>query len=284
MVYNFALPPLVLNTFYTGDTTKLSEWAANLEPVSELTTFFNFLDSHDGVGIMAVKNILSDEEINFLIQRAREHGAHISYKTDKDGEEVPYEINITWFSALCKDDNAEDIDFQVKKFIASRAIALILQGVPGIYLHSFFGTKNDLEQMINADAKRKINRTIVNYNTLVDELDNPDTLIAKISDNMKDIISIRTMQRAFHPNGAQNILKIRPEIFAVLRTSPQKEQQILSLINVTDAQCHISIPMDTIHIFKQEWCNLIDQKKYTFKEENISLTLEPYDVVWLEPQ
>ncbi len=284
MVYNFALPPLVLNTFYTGDTTKLSEWAANLEPVSELTTFFNFLDSHDGVGVMAVKNILSDEEINFLIQRAREHGAHISYKTDKDGEEAPYEINITWFSALCKEDDAEDMDFQVKKFIASRAIALALQGVPGIYLHSFFGTKNDLEQLINADAKRMINRTIVDYNTLVDELDNPDTLIAKISDNMKDIISIRTMQRAFHPNGEQNILEIRPEIFAVLRTSPQKDQQILSLINVTDAQCHISIPMETIHIFKQEWCNLIDQKKYTFKEENISLTLEPYDVVWLEPQ
>ncbi len=284
MVYNFALPPLVLNTFYTGDTTRLSEWAANLEPVSELTTFFNFLDSHDGVGVMAVKNILSDEEINFLIQRAREHGAHISYKTDKDGEEAPYEINITWFSALCKEDDAEDMDFQVKKFIASRAIALALQGVPGIYLHSFFGTKNDLEHLINADAKRMINRTIINYNTLVDELDNPDTLIAKISDNMKDIISIRIMQRAFHPNGAQNILKIRPEIFAVLRTSPQKDQQILSLINVTDAQCHISIPMETIHILKQEWCNLIDQKKYTFKEENISLTLEPYDVVWLEPQ
>jgi len=284
MVYNFALPPLVLNTFYTGDTTRLSEWAANLEPVSELTTFFNFLDSHDGVGVMAVKNILSDEEINFLVQRAREHGAHISYKTDKEGEESPYEINITWFSALCKEDDAEDMDFQVKKFIASRAIALALQGVPGIYLHSFFGTKNDLEQMINEDAKRKINRTIVNYNTLVDELDNSDTLIAKISDNMKDIISIRIMQKAFHPNGAQNILKIRPEIFAVLRTSPQKDQQILSLINVTDAQCHISIPMETIHIFKQEWCNLIDQKEYTFKEENISLTLEPYDVVWLEPQ
>jgi sucrose phosphorylase len=284
MVYNFALPPLVLNTFYTGDTTRLSEWATNLEPVSELTTFFNFLDSHDGIGVMAVKNILSDEEINFLVQRAQEHGAHISYKTDKDGEKVPYEINITWFSALCKEDDAEDMDFQVKKFIASRTIALVLQGVPGIYLHSFFGTKNDLEHLINADAKRKINRTIVNYNTLVDELDNPDTLIAKISDNMKDIISLRTMQRAFHPNGAQNILKIRQEIFAVLRTSPQKDQQILSLINVTDAQCHISIPMETIHIFKQEWCNLIDQKEYAFKEENISLTLEPYDVVWLEPQ
>ena len=284
MVYNFALPPLVLHTFYTGDTTRLSDWATNLEHVSELTTYFNFLDSHDGVGVAAVKDILPDEEINFLIQKAREHGAHISYKTDKEGEEVPYELNTTWFSALNKEDDTVDVDIQINKFIASRAIALVLQGVPGIYLHGFFGTKNDLNLMINADAKRNINRTIVNYTTLVDALDNPDTLIAKIIDSMKDIISIRTMQKAFHPNGAQSIFKIKPEIFTLLRTSPQKDQQILSLINVTADQCHLSIPMETINIFNKEWYSLIDQKKHTFREEVISLTLEPYDVVWLEPQ
>ena len=284
MVYNFALPPLTLYTFYTGDTTRLSDWATNLKPVSELTTYFNFLDSHDGVGVMAVKDILPDEEINFLIEKAREHGAYISYKTDKDGDEVPYELNITWFSALCKEEDTVDVDIQIRKFIASRAIALVLQGVPGIYLHGFFGTKNDLNQMINVDAKRDINRTIVNYTSLVDALDDPDTLIAKISDNMKDIISIRTMQKAFHPNGAQSILKIKPEIFSLLRTSPQKDQQILSLINVTCDQCRISIPMETINIFNKEWYSLIDQKKYTFTEGILSLTLEPYDVVWLEPQ
>ena len=284
MVYNFALPPLVLYTFYTEDTTRLADWATNLEPASEFTTYFNFLDSHDGVGVMAVKDILSDEEINLLIQKAGEHGAHISYKTDKEGKEVPYEINITWFSALCKEDDTINVDIQIKKFIASRAIALVLQGVPGIYLHAFFGTKNDLKLMINADVKRNINRTIVNYTSLVDALDNPDTLIAKIIDNMKDIISIRTMKKAFHPNGAQNILKIKPEIFTVLRTSPQKDHHILSLINVTLDPCNISIPMESINIFSQEWHNLIDQKKYTFTEKTINLTLEPYDVVWIEPQ
>ena len=282
MVYNFALPPLVLYTFYTGDTTRLADWATNLEPVSELTTYFNFLDSHDGVGVMAVRDILSDKEIDFLIQNAQEHGAHISYKTDQNGNESPYELNITWCSALCKEE--DKVDIQINKFIASRAIALALQGVPGIYLHSFFGTKNDLKTMINADVKRNINRTVVNYTSLVDALDNPDTLIAKICDSMKDIISIRTMQKAFHPNGAQNIFKIKPEVFTILRTSPQKDQQILSLINVTNDQCHISIPMETLNIFNREWYNLIDQKKYTFTEGIIDLTLEPYDVMWLEPQ
>jgi sucrose phosphorylase len=183
---------------------------------------------------------------------------------------------------LCKEE--DKIDIQIKKFIASRAIALALQGVPGIYLHSFFGTKNDLKTMINADVKRNINRTIVNYTSLVDELDNPDTLIAKICDSMKDIISIRTMQKAFHPNGAQNIFKIKPEVFTILRTSPQKDQQILSLINVTNNQCHITIPMETLNIFNREWYNLIDQKKYTFMKGIIDITLEPYGVMWIEPQ
>src|SRR5690606_20585207 len=42
MVYNFALPPLVLDAFARGDTTDLSAWAATLSTSGD-TTFFNFL-------------------------------------------------------------------------------------------------------------------------------------------------------------------------------------------------------------------------------------------------
>jgi len=80
MVYNFALPPLVLHTFYTQDATAISRWAQNLKVDSNVATFFNMLDTHDGVGVMGVKGILSKQEIDFVIQRAREHGAYISYK------------------------------------------------------------------------------------------------------------------------------------------------------------------------------------------------------------
>ncbi|MFQ5964150.1 MAG: sugar phosphorylase [Candidatus Scalinduaceae bacterium] len=284
MVYNFTLPPLVLYTFYSKDTTKLSEWAASLKPASETTTYFNFLDSHDGVGLMAVEDILSHEEINFIIQRAREHGGHISYKIVKGGKEIPYEINITWFSALNREDGIGHLDRQIKKFIASRAIALVLQGVPGIYLHSFFGTTNDINAVIETETRREINRTVINYSTLTKAIDNPNTLTSIIIHKLNALITIRTKQSTFHPNGAQNILKIIPEIFVVLRTSPDKDQHILSLINVTDDKCHVTIPMKTVHIFKQEWYDLVGQDMYTFKDESINLTLKPYDVVWLEPQ
>ena len=158
MVYNFALPPLVLHTFYKKDTARLTEWAESLKPLSGTTAYFNFLDSHDGVGLMAVKDILSHDEIKFITQRAKEHGGYISYKIDKDGLEVPYEINITWFNALCREDGTVHIKRQIKKFIASRAIALTIQGVPGIYLHSFFGTKSDVDAVSCPISKREINR------------------------------------------------------------------------------------------------------------------------------
>ena len=284
MVYNFALPPLVLHTFYTKDTTRLNEWAENLKPPSETTSFFNFLDSHDGVGLMAVKDLLSHDEIKFVIQRAREHGGYISYKTDKDGLDVPYEINITWFNALCREDGTVKTDLQVEKFIASRAMALALQGVPGIYLHSFFGTHNDIDAVSCPVSKREINRKELDYNILTKAIEDPDTLTSKIIRKLNTLISLRTKQSAFHPNGAQKILKVRPEIFALLRTSPNKDQHILSLINITDDEIQIAIPLKEVQIFKQEWYDLISQDKHTFKDENISLTLKPYDIVWLEPQ
>ena len=284
MVYNFALPPLVLHTFYTKDTTRLNEWAESLKPPSETTAYFNFLDSHDGVGLMAVKDLLSHDEIKFVIHRAREHGGYISYKTDKDGQEVPYEINITWFNALCREDGTPHTDLQVDKFIASRAMALALQGVPGIYLHSFFGTRNDIDVVSCPISKREVNRKALDYNTLTKAIDDPDTLTSKIIRKLNSIISLRTKQSAFHPNGAQKILKVKPEIFAVLRTSPNEDQHILSLINITDDEIQIAIPLREVQVLKQEWYDLISQDKHTFKDENISLTLKPYDIVWLEPQ
>jgi sucrose phosphorylase len=284
MVYNFALPPLVLHTFYTKDTTRLNEWAESLKPPSETTAYFNFLDSHDGVGLMAVKDLLSHDEIQFIIRRAREHGGYISYKTDKDGQEVPYEINITWFNALCREDGTPHTDLQVDIFIASRAMALALQGVPGIYLHSFFGTRNDIDVVSCPISKREVNRKALDYNTLTKAIDDPDTLTSKIIRRLNSIISLRTKQSAFHPNGAQKILKVKPEIFAVLRTSPNEDQHILSLINITDDEIQVAIPLKEVQVLKQEWYDLISQDKHTFKDENISLTLKPYDIVWLEPQ
>ncbi|NWF63140.1 MAG: sugar phosphorylase, partial [Chloroflexi bacterium] len=139
LVYNFALPPLTLHTFHTGDARILSDWARALILPSKQTTFFNFLASHDGIGLNPARGILSDAEIDLLVNKTLEHGGLISYKQDADGAQSPYEMNINYFDALSNPSVDEPLELQVSRFIAAQAIMLSIIGVPGIYFHSLFG-------------------------------------------------------------------------------------------------------------------------------------------------
>ncbi|MBV6450703.1 MAG: Glucosylglycerate phosphorylase [Anaerolineales bacterium] len=100
LVYNFALPPLTLHAFHTADARTLSAWAKTLTLPSNKTTFFNFLASHDGIGLNPARGILSNEEIDSLVNKTLEHGGLISYKQNADGTQSPYEMNINYFDAL----------------------------------------------------------------------------------------------------------------------------------------------------------------------------------------
>ena len=289
MVYNFALPPLVLHTFYSQDATVLSRWAAGLDTNSPTATFFNFLDSHDGIGLMAVKNILNREEIDNIVAKTLDHGGFISYKTGNDGREEPYEANITWFSALSHDEeDHDDLAFQVKRFVASRCIALVLPGVPGIYLHSLIGSKNDVRAVLKTDSKRDINRTVIDEKLITKALEDPLSKISRISRELGRLIAIRARKRAFHPNGKQQILQLEPEVFSVFRTSPEKDQYLLALINVANKVCHLEIDCSELKLENggkvgNHWYDIVSGMEWLVEGGRLSLTMMPYDVMWLEP-
>ncbi|KAF5419232.1 MAG: sucrose phosphorylase [Candidatus Methanocomedens sp.] len=283
MVYNFALPPLVLHSFYTENTTILSTWAKSLIKISDSATYFNFLDSHDGIGLMAVRDILGKEDIDYIIEMAKKHGGYISYKTAEDGNAVPYEINITWYSALNPVGSDEDIHLQVKRFIASRSIAFVIRGVPGIYLHSLFGTRGDQEAVKETQDKRAINRTIVDVDSIIESMNNPSSKKSLINRDLGRLIGIRINKRAFHPNGDQQILMISQSVFAVLRTSPEMDQHILAITNVTGRECRIEIPMSDIGLSESRWYDLINRKARSAENQKLCITLQPYDVIWLQP-
>ena len=284
MVYNFALPPLVLHTFYSEDATVLSTWVKDFRIESSVNTMFNFLDSHDGIGLLAVKDILGKEEIYSIIRRAKEHGGYVSYKTAENGTEVPYEINITWFSALNREESdGEDIAFQVKRFVASRVIALVIQGVPGIYLHSLIGTRNDIEAVLKTDTKRDINRTVISDSAIRKALADPFSKTSRINRELGRLLGIRTKQPAFHPNGGQQVLMISPRIFSVLRTSPDGKQKILTLTNVTNTVCHMEISLSELNTEETHWYDLVSAVEWMAEEGKLYFTLHPYDTIWLEP-
>ncbi|MBE0618068.1 MAG: sugar phosphorylase, partial [Proteobacteria bacterium] len=283
LVYNFALPPLVLHTFYAGDATALSAWAADLEPPSETTAFFNFLDSHDGVGLLAVRDLLPATAVEFMVRRAQTHGGLISHRTEPDGRESPYEINITWFSALNREDANEPLTLQVARFLASRAVALVLRGVPGIYLHSLFGTRNDRAAVLRTDVKRDINRTVLDYAAVLEAIADPDSLVSRIIHGMTRLLQVRTRERAFHPRGAQRILPVAPEIFAVQRMSPEGDRTVLCLTNVTAHPTAGAVKLNQLGSRAPAWRDLLTGRDWLAEAEVLRIDLPPYGLLWLRP-
>jgi glucosylglycerate phosphorylase len=282
MVYNFALPPLVLHTFFTEDSTKFSEWAAGLETPSKTTHFFNFLDSHDGFGLMGARGILSEKEIGAMIQRVLDHGGFISYKTARDGSEVPYEMNITLFSALNKDDGREDLDLQLRRLQAARSISLVLRGVPGMYLLGIIGKRNDVEAVKVIQSKRAINRTVLDARILDEQIRDPDSKLSRIFE-MSLYNDKRVLYRAFHPNGDQKVLRLGPEIFAVLRTSPEGDQHILALTSVANRHISVEVPLSLLGLEDARWHDIVTEKDLETVQGKLVLALAPYDVLWLLP-
>ena len=233
IVYNFALPPLVLHTFHTGDATLLSKWASSLNIPSNRTTFLNFLASHDGIGLNPVREILTNADIDRLVTKTLAHGGLISYKQNPDGTQSPYEMNINYFDALTDPTSDEPLDFQVKRFMAAQAIMLSLRGIPGIYFHSMFGSRNWNEGVKKTGRNRTINRQKLEIALLENDLKDPLSLRSQVFTRYNQLLVRRSSSSAFHPHGGQKILDLTPGVFAVLRSSPDSKEKTLCLQNVT---------------------------------------------------
>lgn len=276
LVYQFALPTLVIHTYITGDASKLLKWADIVEVVSEETTYFNVLATHDGVGVVPVKGILSEEEVNKVIENVESKGGFVSYKDVQKVKKEPYEMNITYYSVLADPEENEEIN--IAKYISSQAILLSLIGVPGIYIHSLFGTENYQEGVKKTGQRRTINRRKFNYNELKDVLADKNSRNRKIFDKYLELIKIRKTEKAFHPNGQQKVLFIEKGIFSLLRSSPDGHEKIIALHNVTNMKQNIKIPKEELALNKNEVIDLVSKEKVNISD---NICLNPYQVMWL---
>ncbi len=282
MVYNFALPPLVLHAFQTADARVLTSWAADLEPPSATTAFFNFLDSHDGIGVMGARGILSEEEILGVCDHVREHGGFVSMKTDSDGAESPYELNITWFSALNHEDSGEPQQLQIDRFIASRAVALVLRGVPGVYLPSILGSRNDVEAVFREGSRRSINRSGIDESRLFEILRDEEAVPTRVARAYVDLLRARVAEPAFHPNAEQRVLELDPGVLAVVRTSTDGESRVLCLVNVSRDEIEISLSATEAGLRPGRLADLAGGDPVNAGGGRIELLLRPYGVCWLQ--
>lgn len=234
LVYNFTLPPLTLHTFVTGNAVHLQKWAASLSTPSNQATYFNFMASHDGIGVRPVEGILDQNEVKALAERVEAHGGFVSYRNNPDGSQSPYELNITYYDALNNPEASEAQQVQVNRFMTSQAILLGLAGMPGIYAHSLFGSRNWRDGVTQTGRNRTINRQKFDRATLEAELADPASVRSQVFKRYKRLLAARIKEAAFHPNGGQTILQNNPAIFSFVRTAPDGSSQVLCIHNITE--------------------------------------------------
>ena len=276
-IYNFTLSPLILYTLVSGDCSQLRKWSMTMPPAQEGNAYFNFLASHDGIGLRPVEGRLNPGQLNKLISRMKSSGAKISYKTSQFGEEIPYEINITYLDGL-KSTFEGDSNYQVERFICAHVIMFAMEGIPAIYIHSLLGTKNDYDAIDLGEENRSINRYKWNKKELYTLLKNESTINYKILSNLNEILNIRSKQPAFHPNATQFTLNLGNNIFGIWRQDKKREQSIFSITNITSKT--ILLSLEKVNLIETEkWFDLISGNSLKSIENKISI--KPYQSLWM---
>jgi sucrose phosphorylase len=279
-IYNFSLPPLLVNTLVSGSSQYLKNWLMSMPPAQNGTFYFNFIASHDGIGLRPAEGLLSENEINDLVNCMQGFGGRIGWRSADNGKQKPYELNIALIDALKGTLKGED-QWQIERFICAHAIMLGLEGVPGLYIHSLIGTTNDEDKVLHTGQNRSINRHRWDHNTLIEELDDVHSLHHQVLTQITQLLHIRREQRAFHPNATQFTLQLRDVLFGYWRQSIDRKQSIFCVSNITDTEQELYLS-DLNLIGTENWTDLISQN--TISLEDIKVTLSPYQTLWLSNQ
>jgi sucrose phosphorylase len=264
MVYQFPLPPLTWYSFVSHDASKLMKWASSLDktPLKVGTTYFNFLASHDGVGMRPTEGILTDQDRALLVERTKKNNGYIGYKNNSDGTKSPYEMNINYFDALY--DAEEPLELNVKKFLAAHVILLSMIGIPAIYIHSLIGSRNDNEGVIESGIKRRINRKKVDYKELQQELES-DYIRKTVFKSLCELLQIRKKHKAFSPDSIQQSMRLDDRVFSVVRYNEKTNEKILVLVNVSNEFIVMNTLRNGLNIITNEKVNdIVELNGYEF--------------------
>lgn len=233
MVYQFTLAPLLMEALLTGEAGLLAEWLAAQEPTPPGTTALNFTASHDGVGVRPLEGIMPEGRFARLLAAVVDRGGTVSTRRRTDGAEIPYELNISYFSAMDEPGAPGREAIQIARFLASQAIMLSLRGMPAVYFHSLVATPNDEAGQRRTGRARSINRRkyeASELRTILAEPGNPPAVVLRAYRRM---LTARARQAAFHPEADQRVLTSGwSSALAVLRTSLDGRQRILVLANL----------------------------------------------------
>lgn len=162
MTYDFFLPGLIIDALESGDGKHLFDWAKEL--IEKDIHTVNMLGCHDGIPLLDLKGLLSEERIQNLIDTVVGRGGYVK---DLHGQKnMYYQVNATYYSALGEDD---------AKMLLARALQMFMPGKPQIWYLDLFAGKNDHEAVKRAGAggHKEINRTNLTTEQMEEALKKP---------------------------------------------------------------------------------------------------------------
>ncbi len=268
MVYQFSLPPLVLHAVHCQDVRALCQWASSLKLPSLKTTWFNFLASHDGIGLNPLRGILPESEILSLVEKLQQEGALVNWKNNPDGTRSPYEINVTYLDALSAKESGDNE--RIARFILAHAVLLSFPGVPAVYIQSILGSRNDYDGVERLGYNRAINRKKYRAGEIDAELEDNKSLRHSIYHHLTQLIAIRRTEKAFHPDSQAIFEMSGTHVFKITRTADNGER-ITALFNFSNQQ-------QNIHSDIENGRELIAGEDI----RSTTLTLNPWQVMWIK--
>ncbi|NJP40700.1 sucrose phosphorylase [Oscillospiraceae bacterium HV4-5-C5C] len=196
-VYDFALPMLLLNALYFGQSAYLKHWLA-ICPRRQFTT----LDTHDGIGVVDVKDLLPEAEIERTKEGIYRYGANVKriYSSASYHNLDVYQVNCTYYSALGEDDRA---------YLIARAVQFFAPGIPQVYYVGMLAGRNDIELLEKTKEGRNINRHYYTEAEVAAEVRRP------VVSRLLDLMRFRNNCPAF--DGSFEILPSDGQALIILR-------------------------------------------------------------------
>ncbi|MEJ2384246.1 MAG: hypothetical protein P8Y54_07580 [Xanthomonadales bacterium] len=167
-VYDFFLPGLLIDALDRGVNGPLLRWIRELLDKGIQTV--NMLGCHDGIPVLDLRGkevngvyregLLSDAEIQAVIDRILERGGRIKNLYGSNGKKIAYyQVNATYFSALGEDN---------QKLLLARAIQLFTPGIPQVWYLDLFAGRNDYAAADRGGTggHKEINRTGLSMNDI----------------------------------------------------------------------------------------------------------------------
>jgi sucrose phosphorylase len=152
LVYDFALPPLLLHALTSADAEPLRHWL-EIRPNNAVTV----LDTHDGIGIVDVAGsagdagLLGRADIARLVDTIHDNAGGTSrLATGAAASNLDlYQVNCTYYDALGRDD---------RKYVLARMLQFFTPGVPQVYYVGLLAGVNDMELLARSGVGRDVNR------------------------------------------------------------------------------------------------------------------------------